>query len=120
MRYVSRTAVYQNARDLAGSAMQSSRRRQRLQRCRELLREIDPNKPPSAVHAREFDWQYRALRERVHLYSERLEAANDAEASSDYRLRKTELAVELSLRYFHDVLTPANQADGEEGGDNDA
>jgi len=95
--------------------MQSSRRRQRLQQCRELIREIDPNKPPSAVQAREFDWQYRALRERVHLYSEQLEAANDPEASSDYWLRKTEMAVELSLRYFHDVLTPVHQAEGEEG-----
>lgn len=115
MSYISRTTAYRNARDLAGSAMNSSRGQLRLQRCRALLRELDPDKPPAAVHAREFRWQYRALRERVHLYSERLEAANDARPPGDYSLQKAEMAIELSLQYFRDVLAPKPSPDEDDG-----
>jgi hypothetical protein len=114
MSYTSRTIVHRNARDIAGSAIDSSRRRVRLKRCRALLRELDPDRPPAAVQAREFHWQYRALRERVHLYSEHLEAVEDPEGASDYGLLKTEMAVKSSLRYFCEVLEPLpEQDDGE-------
>ena len=66
------------ARKLAGSAANSSRGPTRLTRCRALLARLDPERPPPYVHAKEFRWQYRALRERVHLYSERLAAARSA------------------------------------------
>ena len=111
MSYTSRTAEHRNARDIAGSAIDSSRRRVRLKRCRALLRELDPARPPPLVRAREFHWQYRALRERVHLYSERLRAATDPETASDQDLLKTEMAIESSLRYFCDVLEPRSGAD---------
>lgn len=72
------------------------------------------------MHAREFHWQYRALRERVHLYSERLAAAEDPEGASDYRLLKTEMAVKSSLRYFCEVLEPEPRSEDEDGGERHA
>jgi len=114
MRYISRVTAYRHARHIAGSAMNSSRGQIRLQRCRALLQEIDPDRPPTAVHAREFRWQYRALRERVHLYSERLAAAESA-PPNDSGLQKAEMAIELSLQYFNDVLAPKHGIDDEEG-----
>jgi hypothetical protein len=120
MSYTSRTTEHRNARHIAGSAIDSSRRRLRLKRCRALLRELDPEKPPAAVHAREFRWQYRALRERVHLYSERLEAAKDPEGASDYGLLKTEMAVKSSLRYFCEVLEPKRRFEDDDGSESDA
>jgi len=120
MRYSARTTVYRNARNLAGSAIDSARGHLRLEQCRALLRELDPDKPPTAAHAREFQWQYRALRERVHLYSERLAAVGDPGGSCDYNLRKAETAIELSLRYFCDVLAPSRKPDDDGGVGGDA
>jgi hypothetical protein len=114
MRYTTRTAEHRNARHIAGSAIDSSRRRVRLKRCHALLRELDPEKPPATVRAREFHWHYRALRERVHLYSERLAAVKDPEGASDYRLLKTEMAVKSSLRYFCEVLEPEPRPDDDD------
>jgi hypothetical protein len=119
MSYHSRLTAHRNARHIAGSAIESSRRRIRLQRCRALLRELDPERPPTAVHAREFQWQYRALRERVYVYSERLAAARDPEAASDYGLLKTEMAVKSSLRYFCEVLEPEPNPEEDEGAEPD-
>lgn len=120
MRYTSRTTEHRNARHIAGSAIDSSRRRVRLKRCRALLRELDPEKPPVTARAREFQWQYRALRERVHLYSERLEAARDPEGASDYGLLKTEMAVKSSLRYFCEVLEPEPRPEDDDVLEDDA
>lgn len=119
MSYTSRTILHRNARYIAGSAIESSRRRVRLKRCRALLKELDPDRPPAAVQGREFRWQYRALRERVYLYSERLEAAKDPEGASDYGLLKTEMAVKSSLRYFCEVLEPEPRPEDDGGGAHD-
>lgn len=113
-------AELQKACNIAGSAIKTTQRNGRLQRCRALLRELDPNKPPAKVHAREFHWQYRALRERVHLFSERLSSVEDQERASDYRLEKAEVAIDLSLRYFHEALQPERQLDDEDVTDSDA
>jgi len=119
MSYHSRLTAHRNARHIAGFAIDSSRRRVRLQRCHALLRELDPDRPPTAVHAREFQWQYRALRERVYLYSERLAAARDPEGASDYGLLKTEMVVKSSLRYFCEVLEAAPDAEDDDGTERD-
>lgn len=120
MSYISRSAEHRTARHIAGSAIESPRRRVRLKRCRALLRELDPERPPVTVHPRQFHWQYRALRERVHLYSEWLAAAKDPEAASDYGLLKTEMAVKSSLRYFCSVLEPEPRPEDDDVTDNDA
>jgi hypothetical protein len=104
--------MYRTARKLAGSAANSSRGPARVTRCRALLARLDPDRPPPYVHAGEFRWQYRALRERVHLYSERLAATTDPIAAPDSRLLKAEFAIELSLQYFQDVLTPQREIAG--------
>lgn len=103
-----------SARKLAGSAANSSRGALRLTRCRALLARLDPERPPPYVHAKEFRWQYRALRERVHLYSERLAAARDPVHAPDSRLLKAEFAIELSLQYFQDVFTPQREVEESE------
>ena len=89
----------------------------KLRYCRVLLSDLDPRRPPTAAQAREFQWQYRALSERVDVLSERL-AATSREPSEplDESLRKAEAAVDLSLQYFHDVLS---DGDGD-GDDRDA
>jgi hypothetical protein len=117
MRYFSKIAELVEARRIAHSALQAASGQTRLQRCRALLDELDPDRPPTAAQAREFHWQYRALRERVHLYSERLDAVGAAERAFDYRLRKTETAIELSLQYFRDALTSCRGLDDD--GDDD-
>lgn len=78
----------------------------RLSRCYQLLDGLNPDRPPATVRRKEFRWQYRALLERVQLYSERLAAAENPVDSPDPALQRAEFAIELSLRYFHDVLTP--------------
>jgi hypothetical protein len=120
MRYFSRATTHRNARALAGSAIDAAQGHIRLQRCRALLRELDPDKAPVSAQAREFKWQYRALRERVHLYSERLAAIDQGRHVPDSALRKAEMALDLSLRYFCDVLTPKHQLEAEESSDSDA
>jgi hypothetical protein len=117
MSFSSKSAELQKARSIVGSAIQAKQRRGRLQRCRALLRELDPNNPPAMVHAREFSWQYRALRERVHMFSERLSSVDDQERVSDYRLEKAEVAIALSLRYFHDALQDERQHDDDDSAD---
>jgi hypothetical protein len=101
--------VNKTARKLAGSAASTARGHDRLKRCRELLERLDPDRPPAYVHAKEFGWQYRALRERVHLYSERLAAAGDSVKAPAEGMLKAEIAIELSLRYFQDVFTPQRE-----------
>lgn len=120
MRYSSRVTAYRNARDLAGSAIDASQGHVRLQRCRALLRELDPDRPPVSAQSREFKWQYRALRERVYLYSERLAEIDRGQHVTDSALRKAEMALDLSLRYFCDILTPRQQIEADESADGDA
>jgi hypothetical protein len=104
MSYTSRSADHLKARKIVSAAIDSRQRHWRLQRCRALLDQLDPNEPPVSAQAREYRWQYRALRERLHLFSERLETTENPERSSDHRLEQVEAAIELSLQYFNDVL----------------
>jgi hypothetical protein len=120
MRYTSRARQHRTARDIAGAAMSANRAQLRLQRCRALLGELDPDRPPTTAQAREFRWQYRALRERVHLYSQCLEAIPNASPADDYAMRKAETALELSLQYFRNVLTPRHGSDDDGGEGDDA
>lgn len=120
MNYSSRAAAFQRAREITSSAISTKRRGSRLLRCRALLRELDPNHPPARVHPREFSWQYRALRERVHVFSEKLSSVNEKEPVADQQLYRAEAAIELSLNFFHDALTPAGTPDDENvDGEND-
>jgi hypothetical protein len=102
--YSVRQSAYLKAFDIAGAAIETSKRSRRLKSCFALLQQLDPDKPPSSTHAREFRWQYRALRERVQLYSERLAATEDPDEARGSELNQTEWAIELSLTYFRDVL----------------
>ena len=106
MPYTSRSIAHRNARDIAGAAMAASRGFVLLKRCRALLGEIDPDKPPVSATPREFRWQCRALRERVYHYSRKLAAVGEREHYADRELLRMEHAIERSLRYFHDVLSP--------------
>ena len=85
--------------------------RRKLDYCRALLAEMDPQHPPHTAQAREFSWQYRALRERVAVYSACLEAAPDRARASQRALEKAQFAIDLSLQYFHDVLKPTGDAE---------
>lgn len=114
MTYSSRASEHLRAQQIVGSAIHSSKGSRRLQCCRALLEQLDPDKPPVTAQAREFRWQYRALRERVHLYSESLENVNDPEKTSDFGFHKAETAIDLSLRYFQDVLPDESDDDGAE------
>jgi hypothetical protein len=87
--------------------------RARLTRCRQLLDRLNPDRPPPTVRVREFRWQCRALRERTHLYAERLAKSGDPDKAVDSKLQRAEFAVDLSLRYFQDVLTPKSDSDDE-------
>ena len=92
--------------------MSASRGFALLKRCRALLREISPEEPPATAKHREFEWQCRALRERVHLYSCKLADVAERGSWGDPELLKIELAIERSLRYFHNVLSPRFEDDG--------
>jgi len=78
-----------------------------------ILRRLDPEHPPRTTTAREYRWQYRALRERVQVYSDRLENAPDPVSAQETALMKAELAIDLSLNYFQDVLSPKSEDDDE-------
>jgi len=106
MPYSSRVEAISHARSIASSALDASAGHQRLRQCRALLRALDPERPPSTEQAREFRWQYRALLERVHLYSERLEVVDKSLQRHDLALQKAETALELSLQYFRTALAP--------------
>lgn len=114
MRYTSRIAVSRSARSIASSALDANAGHSRLKRCRALLRVLDPERPPTSDQAREFRWQYRALRERVHLYSERLEALEDSSHCHEHDLHKAETAIELSLEYFKNALSPDRGLDDDD------
>jgi len=114
MSYYPRFAEHLTALNIADAALETSTRARRLRRCRELLSHLDPDKPPSPSQAREFNWQYRAFRERVYLYSARLEAVRNADHVTDEAIRKTDWAIELSLRYFRNVLKTPLQRDSED------
>lgn len=120
MPYTAKIDSISNAREIAVSALATDAAHLRLSRCRALLSKLDPDSPPPAAQPREFRWQYRALLERVHLYSECIEAVDDPLRSSDYALRKAETAVELSLQYFRNVLTLSRSLDGDGLDDDDA
>lgn len=91
-------------------------RRARLRRGRALLKVLDPNRPPALVRPREFQWQYRALRERVYVYSELLDDGSTESTLAGFSaLERAEAAVNLSLQYFDDVLAPKSDADDETG-----
>lgn len=107
---------HQRAFNLAGIAMNAASGEFRVHRCRALLQVLDPEHPPPRVNAREFRWQYRALLERVRVYSERLERAQASRGVPDLRLQRTEAAIDLSLRYFRDVLTPDEDPEEDETG----
>jgi hypothetical protein len=93
-------------------------RRARLRRGRALLKVLDPARPPALVRPREFQWQYRALRERVHVYSELLDdGAAAASLATHSAIERAEAAVNLSLQYFDDVLAPKSDADDDAGHD---
>lgn len=119
MSYSFRRAEHRKALDIAGSALSASHRTRRLQRCHALLRQLDPSKPPVTAPPREFQWQCRALRERVHLYSERLAEIDDPDAVQDQTLNKTEWAIALSLNYFQNVLAPPEDSDDKPDGSGD-
>ena len=78
-----------------------------------ILRRLNPELPPRTTTAREFRWQYRALRERIHVYSECLEKTPDSAGPQEPALAKAELAIDLSLNYFQDVLAPRTENDEE-------
>jgi hypothetical protein len=118
MRYTSRLAAAAAASNIARAALDADDRRSRLLRCHALLSQLDPDRPPVATQAREFRWQYRALRERVQLYAERLTVVEAAYRSYDGALQKAEAAIELSLQYFCDVLDTGRDLDDD--GDADA
>jgi hypothetical protein len=90
-------------------------RQARLRRCRALLKVLDPDRPPALVRPREFQWQYRALRERAYRYSELLDGRADVGFARHSALERAEAAVNLSLQYFDDVLAPKSDADDEWG-----
>jgi hypothetical protein len=120
MRYTSKIIAHSNANSIARAALAADESRARLGRCRELLEQLDPHRPPTAAQAREFRFQYRALRERVYLYSERLDALDALDASRrryDHVLQKAETALELSLQYFRDVLTLEQRLNGDSDDD---
>ena len=83
----------------------------KLEICRELLQRLDPDRPPLEATPREYDWQLRALRERLHVYEQRLRSAPEDKQASSLGLHKAEMAIDLSLRFFEDVLTPAEPED---------
>lgn len=74
--------------------------------CRGLLNDLDPKKPPLDANSKEFRWQYRALQERVSVYSECLAELVGSPQSQPEDLRKATAALNLSLDYFEDVLAP--------------
>jgi hypothetical protein len=78
-----------------------------------ILRKLDPEHPPRSTTRREFRWQYRALRERIHAYAERLENTPAPATAQEPALVKAELAIDLSLNYFQDVLSPRTEDDDE-------
>ncbi len=88
-------------------------RRAKLRYCRMILRKLNPERPPRTTTEREFRWQYRALRERIHVYSECLENVPDPVNAQEPSLVKAELAIDLSLNYFQDVLAPRTEDDDE-------
>jgi hypothetical protein len=114
--YSSNDMSHLRAFNLAGIAMNAASGEFRVHRCRALLQVLDPDHPPASVNGREFRWQYRALLERVRVYSERLERAQASSGLTDLRLQRTEAAIDLSLRYFRDVLTPDEDPEDDESG----
>jgi hypothetical protein len=99
---------------LAAAAIRSPQPGRRLKRCRELLRKLDPNRPPVTTQSSEFRWQYLALRERVHVYSEWLSTVDESAIESGNAIYKAENAVVRSLHYFCEALQE-RQPDDEDG-----
>jgi len=55
---------------------------------------------------REFQWQYRALRERVSVLAECLDETARPPGQAKTELRRAETAIDISLQYFENVLNP--------------
>jgi hypothetical protein len=95
----------------ANWADQSSWRRDKVEVCRSLVDTLDPNRPPAQTTPKEYEWQLRALRERLYVYEQLVRSRAQAKDFSDFRLQKAETALELSLRYFQDVLSRTDADD---------
>lgn len=88
----------------------------RLNRCQQLLNKLDPDRPPPDVQPKEFRWQYLALRERVHVYTQCLADADGPPHQPDSALVKAEFAIGMSLRYFHDAFSQKHDVEDDSNG----
>jgi len=80
-----------------------------LETCRALLETLDPERTPPRTTPKEYAWQIRALRERVEVYERLSRSAEASKAPADALLQRAEVALDLSLRYFEDLLAPPSE-----------
>lgn len=91
------------------------KRVQYLERCRILERELNPGQVPFGANQREFAWQYRAFRERLHEYErliDRLGELPDLKpGDTEHRLMRVERAIHVSLEYFQNAFERSRQGE---------
>ena len=75
-----------------------------LERCRALLRDLEPDRPPCRAERDEYRWQYEALLERTDRYAALVARPLAPAQRIESNVRRAELALEVSLEYFERLL----------------
>lgn len=119
MSYAYKKYDYRGARQIARAAIRSPKPGRRLKCCQELLRQLDPKRPPVTTTSNEFRWQYLALRERVQVYAEWLSTVDEQGPDSEIAMYKAENAIVRSLNYFCEALQERKPEDDESDLDDD-
>ena len=78
-----------------------------LERCRALLRDLEPDRPPCRAERDEYRWQYEALLERTDRYAALVARPLAPAERIESNVRRAELALEVSLEYFERLLAAA-------------